>query len=48
MTETVPPMGVATNSLTPASCPKTYPSGYGVRLATDATTYTYDATATRR
>jgi RHS repeat-associated protein len=43
VTETVPPVGVAANSLTPASCPKSYPSGYGVRLATDATTYTYDA-----
>ena len=43
VTETVPPVGVAANSLTPASCPNSYPSGYGVRLASDATTYTYDA-----
>jgi RHS repeat-associated protein len=43
VTETVPPVGVAANSLTAASCPKSYPAGYGVRLATDATTYTYDA-----
>ncbi|MGD1012348.1 MAG: DUF6531 domain-containing protein, partial [Acidimicrobiales bacterium] len=43
VTETVPPVGVAANSLTPASCPTSYPSGYGDRLASDATTYTYDA-----
>ena len=42
-TETVPPVGVAANSLTAASCPTSYPSGYGGRLAADATTYTYDA-----
>src|SRR6266851_1692439 len=42
-TETVPPVGVAAGSLTPASCPASYPSGYGFRLATDATTYAYDA-----
>ena len=42
-TETVPPVGVAAGSLTPASCPASYPSGYGSRLATDATTYAYDA-----
>ena len=43
VTETVPPVGVAANSLTPASCPTSYPSGYGSRLATDATTFAYDA-----
>jgi RHS repeat-associated protein len=43
VTETVPPVGVAASSLTPASCPTSYPTGYGDRLATDATTYTYDA-----
>jgi RHS repeat-associated protein len=42
--EVVPPAGVAANSLTPASCPDSYPSGYGDRLATDATTYTYNST----
>jgi trimeric autotransporter adhesin len=42
-TETVPPVGVAAGSLTPTSCPASYPTGYGNRLATDATTYTYDA-----
>ena len=41
--ETVLPVGVAANSLTPASCPTSYPAGYGERLAPDATTYTYDA-----
>jgi RHS repeat-associated protein len=41
--ETVPPVGVAANSLTAASCPTSYPSGYGDRLASDATTYAYDA-----
>jgi RHS repeat-associated protein len=43
--ETVPPVGVAANSLTPASCPDTYPLDYGSRgrLADDATSYTYDA-----
>jgi len=40
--ETVPAVGVAANSLTPASCPTSYPSDYGDRLATDATTYAYD------
>jgi len=43
VTETVPPAGVAASSLTPASCPTAYPSGYGDRLASDATTTTYDA-----
>jgi RHS repeat-associated protein len=42
-TEVVPPAGVAANSLTSASCPSSYPSGYGDRLAADATTYTFDA-----
>jgi RHS repeat-associated protein len=42
-TETVPPVGVAANSLTPAGCPSSYPSGYGDRLASDSTTYTFDA-----
>jgi RHS repeat-associated protein len=37
--ETVPPAGVAADSLSPASCP----TSYGDRLATDATTYAYDA-----
>jgi RHS repeat-associated protein len=43
LTETVPPVGVAANSLTAASCPTIYPAGYGSRLASDATTYAYDA-----
>ncbi len=38
--QTVPPAGVAANHLTPASCPTSYPAGYGDRLAADATTYT--------
>jgi RHS repeat-associated protein len=42
-TETVPPVGVAAESLTAASCPTSYPSGYGDRLASDATTGTFDA-----
>ena len=46
-TETVPPIGVAAGSLTPASCPASYPSGYGSRLATDATTFTYDAAGSK-
>ncbi|HEU5477535.1 MAG TPA: SwmB domain-containing protein [Gaiellaceae bacterium] len=41
--QTVPAVGVAANSLTPASCPTGYPSGYGSRLAGDATTFAYDA-----
>jgi RHS repeat-associated protein len=45
--ETVPPVGVATNSLSPASCPNAYPSGYGDRLATDATTTAYNALGER-
>lgn len=40
--QTVPPVGVAAGNLTPASCPSSYPSGYGTRLAADATTYTYN------
>ena len=43
VTETVPASGVAASSLNPASCPTSYPSGYGVRLASDATTNSYDA-----
>jgi RHS repeat-associated protein len=43
MAETVPPVGVAANSLSASSCPTTYPSDYGDRLATDATTTAYDA-----
>jgi RHS repeat-associated protein len=46
-TEIVPPVGVAANSLTAASCPTAYPAGYGNRLATDATTYTFDASGDR-
>jgi RHS repeat-associated protein len=40
--QTVPPTGVAAGSLTPSSCPASYPAGYGTRLASDATTYTFD------
>jgi YD repeat-containing protein len=43
VTQTVPAAGVAANSLTPSSCPSNYPSGYGNRLASDATTGTFDA-----
>ncbi|HEY1733343.1 MAG TPA: hypothetical protein VGG23_02765, partial [Acidimicrobiales bacterium] len=43
VTQTVPPSGVAVGGLTAASCPDSYPSGYGDRLASDATTTTYDA-----
>jgi RHS repeat-associated protein/uncharacterized repeat protein (TIGR02059 family) len=43
VTQTVPAAGVAANSLTASSCPASYPSGYGTRLASDATTDTYDA-----
>ena len=42
MTQTVPAVGVAAGSVTPSSCPVSYPSGYGARLASDATTYTFD------
>jgi RHS repeat-associated protein len=41
--QTVPPVGVAANNLTPASCPTAYPAGYGTRLASDATVSTFDA-----
>jgi RHS repeat-associated protein len=44
ISQTVPAAGVAANSLTQGSCPSSYPSGYGKRLASDATTYTFDAT----
>lgn len=43
LTQTVPPAGVAASSLTPSSCPTSYPAGYGSRLASDATTKTFDA-----
>ena len=35
--------GVASNGLTPASCPGSYPAGYTDRLAPDAIISTYDA-----
>jgi RHS repeat-associated protein len=42
--ETVPPVGVAASSLTPASCPTLYPAGYSSSpLASDASMTTYDA-----
>ena len=42
--ETVPPLGVSSNSLTPSSCPTSYPSGYSsTPLATDATMTTFNA-----
>jgi RHS repeat-associated protein len=41
--QTVPATGVAANSLTAASCPTSYPSGYSNRLASDATVSTFDA-----
>jgi RHS repeat-associated protein len=41
--QTVPPAGVAANSLTPSSCPTSFPADYGDRLAADATTSTYNA-----
>jgi RHS repeat-associated protein len=41
--QTVPPIGVAAGSLTPASCPTSYPAGYSTRLAADATSYTFNA-----
>ena len=41
--QTVPPVGVAANSLTASSCPTSYPTDYGDRLATDATTTAYNA-----
>jgi trimeric autotransporter adhesin len=41
--QTVPASGVAASSLTVASCPTSYPSGYGTRLSADATVDTYNA-----
>jgi RHS repeat-associated protein len=41
--QTVPPVGVAANSLTAASCPTSYPSGYSDRLASDAAVSTFNA-----
>lgn len=41
--QTVPPAGVAAESLTPASCPTSYPTDYGDRLASDATTFAFNA-----
>jgi len=41
--QTVPPAGVAAGNLTPASCPTSYPSGYGSRLAPDAAASTFNA-----
>ena len=41
--QTVPPVGVAAGSLTPASCPAAYPAGYSTRLAGDATVDTLNA-----
>jgi RHS repeat-associated protein len=41
--QTVPPSGVAGNSLTAASCPAGYPAGYGTRLADSATVTTFNA-----
>ncbi len=38
----VPPTGVAANTLSPTSCPTSYPAGYSDRLASDATVTTYD------
>src|ERR1019366_4096119 len=43
ITQTVPAAGVAAGSLTPGSCPSSYPAGYGNRLATDATTWTLNS-----
>jgi trimeric autotransporter adhesin len=45
--QTVPPVGVAANSLTAASCPTAYPAGYSNRLATDATVSTFNAAGQR-
>ena len=42
ISQTVPPVGVAASNLTAGSCPTSYPSGYGNRLASDATTYMFD------
>jgi YD repeat-containing protein len=41
--QTVPAVGVAAGSLTAASCPTAYPSGYSTRLASDATVSTFNA-----
>jgi RHS repeat-associated protein len=41
--QTVPPVGVAASNLSPASCPASYPAGYGQRLAPDATVISYNA-----
>jgi len=41
--QTIPPAGVASNNLTPAFCPTSYPAGYGSRLAADAAVSTFDA-----
>jgi RHS repeat-associated protein len=45
--QTVPPVGVAANSLTPASCPTSYPADYNpatkAPLASDATLTAYNA-----
>ncbi len=41
--QTVPPVGVAANSLTASSCPAAYPAGYADRLASDATVSTFNA-----
>jgi YD repeat-containing protein len=41
--QTVPPVGVAANSLTAASCSTSYPPGYSDRLAADATVSTFNA-----
>jgi trimeric autotransporter adhesin len=47
VTETVPPVGVAGNSLTAASCPTSYPADYNpatkAPLASDSTLTAYDA-----
>jgi RHS repeat-associated protein len=43
--QTIPPAGVAAKSLTPASCPASYPAGYNPatsQLASDASMTTYD------
>jgi RHS repeat-associated protein len=49
--ETVPAVGVATNSLTPANCPTSYPADYNPQtkapLASDATMETYDAAGSK-
>ncbi len=47
VTQTVPPAGVAASNLTPASCPTSYPAGYGTRLASDSATGTFDASGNK-